>query len=334
MIALSCLKHVKRNRLSNGSLSARPDVPPAYVLLSVVYDRSGSMASMDTAARAGLNDFVMEHKVLAAKNKKAGTKTFFTLTTFDSTANTYYEDVDITTLSPFTATQMQAMCAPGAMTRLVDTMYEQLVAVNRKVRSTIAAMPRKVAALHPKIVTIFLAITDGGDNMSTLYMPVDLNKLVARSRAKGMTIIFLGANQDAIRTAAAFGIGAGQALTFGATPACARAAFRAATQVTQDSTRQHRTAQSAPAFTQQQRNISAPAYTTPPPHQPWAPHNLARHMGGGGGGRGSTAGVNTMLPFAAAIPMPYYQQHHPALASLQIPPPAKMTRMSTVAAYK
>ena len=331
MIALSCLKHVKRNRLPDGSLSARPDAPAAYVVLSVVYDRSGSMATMDVAARAGLRNFVMEHKVLAVKNKKAGTKTFFSLTTFDSTADTYFKDVDITTLSPFTPTQMQAMCAPRAMTRLVDTMYEQLVAINRKIRTIVTAMPRKVAVLHPKIVSIFLAITDGGDNMSTLYMPVDLNKLVARSRAKGVTVLFLGANQDAIRTAASFGISAGQALTFGASPACATAAFRAVTQVTQDSaTGVYRAAQSAPAFTQLMRDTSAPVYTTPS-HHPWMPFTLARQLGGGGT-RGVTAGTNTTLH---TINAPVGGANLTLPSQLfQIPSPVKMTRMSTVAAYK
>jgi hypothetical protein len=214
---------------------------------------------------------------------------------------------------------------------------ERLHALERRLTHFHRTLPRKARSLNPKIVAILLVVTDGQDKMSETFTAADLNKRVRAAKNKGISVVFMGANQDAIRTAATFGVAAGSALTFSATPQTAAAAFQAATQVT------YRSAlaggghgnSAPPLFSPAQRAASGgvampPAHTrgyTQPAAQP-APlpfvalpatqQALGRRLGqrGAFGGRRAHSGANAVM--AAALPA-YF------------PPPAALTRMQTVA---
>ena len=143
MITLSCLSHVKRN--TDGH---RPPAPPAYVLLSAVVDRSGSMASMGNVPATGLRDFIAEHKKLA----KEGNIIKFSLTTFDNVAETWYNGVDLATMPDISAAEMTKMVAPRGLTLLVDTFMQRLHALERQVVNTVNSLPRATRDLKPKII--------------------------------------------------------------------------------------------------------------------------------------------------------------------------------------
>lgn len=332
MTTLSCLSHVKR-----GQDTARPDVPASLVIIEAVVDRSGSMASLGTVPATGVMDFIKQHQTLARRNK---TKTLFTLTTFDDTAETPIDAVDMRSWLRPSPTALAQMVYPRGLTRLIDTFMERLHALERRLVRFNRGLSRQVRALKPKVVAILLVITDGQDNMSERFTAADLNKRVKAAKRKGISVLFLGANQDAISTAATFGVAAGAALTFGATPQAAGAAFQAATQVTYRCAQSggggggHANSAPAPAFSQRQRDSSAPAGPARAYTQPRAP---GRRLGqrapfqsppppgmGGGGGRGHTAGAhahwggNAFIAPAAVLPP-------------NIPPPAALTRMQTVA---
>jgi hypothetical protein len=340
MIPLACLSHVKRTPDANGNLE-RPGAPPMVVLVDVVYDRSGSMSSIDAASRQGLQSFIAEHKALACGTNK-GAKTLFSLTTFDTYAETFVNGADLKTLAPFSDMQMQRMCGPRNLTRLIDTMYERLIILKYSVKKHIKAMARKVRFLHPKVVAIMMAITDGGDNQSHMSAR-QLHDEVDECKAMGIDIIFLGANQDAITTAATFGIAQGQALTYGATPEKAAAAFMSATQATTAHVAPKRTkATSAPTFTACHRSISAPqghmARGVPQGHMArgarpaWmAPPPRVR---GGGGGRGYT-GLQSYSPFMGSNVNLTQANAAAAAASPTTPPPRPTrARMTTCQFYR
>ena len=326
MTTLSCLSHVKR-----GQDGARPDVPASLVIIEAVVDRSGSMSSLGTVPAMGVMDFIKQHQTLARRNK---TETQFTLTTFDDAAETPIDAVDLRSWLCPSATALAQMVYPRGLTRLIDTFMERLHALERRLTRFNRGLSRQVRALKPKVVAILLIITDGQDNMSERFTAADLNKRVKAAKRKGISVIFMGANQDAIGTAATFGVAAGAALTFGATPQAAGAAFQAATQVTYRCARSGGHANSAPAFTQLQRDSSAPAAPARASTQPRAP---GRRLGqrapfqsppppgmGGAGGRGHSAGAhahwgaNAFIAPATVLPP-------------NIPPPAALTRMQTVA---
>ena len=340
MIPLACLSHVKRTPNADGS-AKRPGVPPSAVLIDIVYDRSGSMKTIDLASQQGLQSFIAEHKALAL-GSNASAKTLLSLTTFDTIAETFVNGANLKTLAPFTFMQMQRMCSPRNMTRLIDTWYERLIILKHKVKKIVKAMARKVRFLRPKIVAILMVITDGHDNQSHMR-PRQLHNEVDTCKAMGIDIMYLGANQDAITTAAAFGVAQGQALTYGATPEKAAAAFLSATQATtaHAAAPQRAKAATAPAFTAAHRSISAPQGTHNPPRQPaGVPHWLhgprARTGGGGGGGggggRGYTAGLQSYSPFMGSnINL---TQANAAAASPATPPPRPTRgRMTTCQAY-
>ena len=219
MIALSCLTHVKR-----GPDGARPDVPASLVIIEAVVDRSGSMSTLGSVPATGVMNFITQHQELARRNK---TKTLFTLTTFDDTAETPIDAVNLRAWLPPTPNALAQMVAPRGLTRLVDTFMERLHALERRLTRFHRALSRQVRDLKPKAVAILLVITDGQDNYSTTFTAADLNKRVRAARSKGISVIFMGANQDAIGTAATYGVSPNSALTFGATPQAAGAAFRA-----------------------------------------------------------------------------------------------------------
>lgn len=294
---LSCLSHVKRVLDSESQQLIRPPVPPIFTVLELLVDRSGSMQALGSIPTTGTSNFIKKHRELA---RQTGAKTFFSLTTFDDTATTYLDNIDIATIVQIgntigTATkklELVDILFPRGCTLLVDTMYKRLLALSRKIRSIIAEMPRKVRALKPKIAGVFLTITDGQDNRSERWRDTDLHALVTRQKTKGISVLFLGANQDAIQTAAKFGIQAGHAMTFGTTPQAAEAAFRSATQAAYRCTTVNATDRGAtapPAFTPLERQSSAP---------------IVAH-GTGGGTRWSGLG------YAPRTPNPRQLRHYP-----------------------
>ncbi len=127
-ITLSCLSHVKRVFDYESQQWLRPPVAPIFTVLELLVDRSGSMQALGSIPTTGTSNFIKEHRELA---RKTGAQTFFSLTTFDDTATTYLDNVDIATIVQMgdtigTSTKklnMREMLYPRGCTLLVDTMY-------------------------------------------------------------------------------------------------------------------------------------------------------------------------------------------------------------------
>jgi hypothetical protein len=251
-MTLSCLKHVKRIPDTDTGKLERPPAPPVINVLEVILDRSGSMKSLGDIPREGLENFMSEQQRFA---KETGAKTYVSLTTFDTTAETYYDAVDITTIPlPFTDAQMRVMVQPRDCTRLVDTMMERLMAINHKIAAIVREQPKEVRTLKPKISATVVGITDGQDNMSQQWTPRDLNILISKMKSKGIEVLFLASNQDAITTGMTFGIQQQNAQTFGNNQRQARAAYKSASAACCRAA-----SGSAPAFTQREQQATAPA---------------------------------------------------------------------------
>ena len=62
--------------------------------------------------------------------------------------------------------------------------------------------------------TIVVITTDGMENASHRYTSDEVKAMVKRQKEKGWEFLFLGANIDAVETAAHFGIGADRSVTF------------------------------------------------------------------------------------------------------------------------
>lgn len=217
MNSLSCLGHVKRNDGDN-----RPPPPPLSADIEFAIDRSGSMYDMYQQTKTGTHDFVNSQKELA---NKTGIITHISIKTFDNRVETMpgfdgrnimdTPDIDYSCLKP------------RGTTRLVDTACESLYEQCRRYINFKKKLPKMVRDLNPNIIRIFALITDGADNESSLFTPNHLNKLIRKLRNQGVTCMFLGANQDAIKQGEIFGFNSGHSMTYAAQGNEAACALRA-----------------------------------------------------------------------------------------------------------
>lgn len=252
MASLSCINSVKRTN------NQRPKAvrPPAVILFEGTWDRSGSTANIYHAQMVGLQKCISDRREDAVKT---GARCLVAITTFDDEAETFtskwsgdggeYADIkDIPEL--FSSVQMKKMLEPRGCTRLVDTTYERAISFEKKLKELQAELEGKD---NDKVVAVFAISTDGMDNASKRNVR-ELNETVRRLRRAGVEMMFLAANQDAIATGKNFGFAESHAMTFGATPATAKAAFKGLSQVTRDASEGAPTA----GFSESMRQSSAP----------------------------------------------------------------------------
>ncbi len=250
---LSCIDAVKRRQGSK----TRPAVPSIAYIRSC-RDRSGSMSSYGRASGDSLYSSIEDHK---KNSKDNNVKVFYSLTTFDTTAETHFDNEDIHQVE-MTLEEAHAMVSPRNLTRLYATAMEELAKLRRSVKESKAANPDK------QVVGVFELHTDGQDNESAPFTSRDLNAAVKAARAEGITCIFAGANQDAVTVGEQYGFDRDLSLTTDSTPQNASAGLRMASHAVMRAC-----SGAPPQFTQLMRNVSAPvhSFSDSPPTPPYSP---------------------------------------------------------------
>lgn len=164
--------------------------------ITFVLDRSGSMETIKAATIEAFNGFVV--------SQREGTGTArMTLVQFDDRYEILYAGLPLLKAPELTHRSFQ----PRGSTALLDAMGRTIVATGERLK-------KEADSDRPGTV-IFVTLTDGFENASHEYTAQQLNKMISEQRDKySWQFIFLGANQDAIATAAQFGVGAEQAMTF------------------------------------------------------------------------------------------------------------------------
>jgi hypothetical protein len=149
-----------------------PDFDYSHVTL--VIDHSGSMATMQEAATAGVN------RLLAGQHDLPGRLTV-TLVEFDHTFDT------ISRMSP---DAFEYQLAPAGYTALLD-------AVGREIEQTGSDLRALPDDQRPGRV-LFVVVTDGEENASQEYDLDTIQSLVEQQRTKyGWTFQFIGAGEHA-----------------------------------------------------------------------------------------------------------------------------------------
>jgi hypothetical protein len=161
--------------------------------ITLVVDRSGSMASVREDAEGGVNTFIRQQ---AAEPGEA----LLTLVQFD----TEYEFVErgrpVKEVPPY-------VLQPRGMTALLDAVGRAIVETGQR----LAAIDE---ANRPGLV-IFVVMTDGHENSSREFTKARIKEMIEHQQAKyNWQFTFLGANQDAFAEAAALGIGAAGSADF------------------------------------------------------------------------------------------------------------------------
>ena len=229
---------------------------------TALVDTSGSMSNILNGLVTGLKELIQDRQKQATDKNM---ETSFRLATFDSVAKQILPKIDdekvvygtdFMNISDVDANTIDLQ-ADGA-TRLVDTaLYEINLLIEKKKQ-----IKKENDDCECEITAWFFLLTDGDDNMS--HQPArKLHEAIEIAKSKhNIQCIFLGANQDAIKTGATLGFNADQSLTFGGEAgndpdnmpvlSAMRCVSQNLTQMEEND------ANTVPAFTHLQRHSSAP----------------------------------------------------------------------------
>ncbi|MCA9271003.1 MAG: VWA domain-containing protein, partial [Planctomycetales bacterium] len=158
--------------------------------ITLVVDRSGSMASIREDAEGGVNDFIRRQ---AAEPGEA----WLTLVQFDTEYEFVHRGVRVQDAAPY-------VLQPRGMTALLDAMGRAVVETGQR----LARLPE---CDRPGLV-VFVVMTDGLENSSREFSGPQVKEMIEhQQKVYNWQFTFLGANQDAFAEADAVGIAAGGA---------------------------------------------------------------------------------------------------------------------------
>lgn len=173
-----------------------------YTDINIVLDRSGSMQSVKPAIIEGFNSFIEAQKEVAGEAKVS-------LYQFDNYYETVYAGINVKE-APLLNNET---FIPKGWTALLGAIGKTIDDVGSRLR----AMPENE---RPKKVLIVI-VTDGGENASFYYewsrqyTNDKTNAMIKHQDEKyNWQFVFIGSNQDAIKTAGGLGIAAGNASTY------------------------------------------------------------------------------------------------------------------------
>ena len=164
--------------------------------LVFILDRSGSMGGLEKDTIGGFN-------AMLDKQKQEKGQARVTTALFDNSYELLHDRLDLQAVMPITD---QDYYVRGS-TALLDAIARSVMKVDSVMKATTEQFrPDKV---------LFVIITDGMENASREYSYAQVKQLVERQKETyGWEFIFLGANIDAIATAATFGISADRAANY------------------------------------------------------------------------------------------------------------------------
>ena len=164
--------------------------------LVFILDRSGSMQGLEGDTIGGFNAMI-------AKQKKEPGKAFVSTVLFDDQLEVLHDRVRLDRVRPITAKQYYVR----GCTALLDAIGGAIHHIGNIHKY---ARPEDVPE-H----TLFIITTDGMENASRRYSAQQVKEMIQRQKEKyGWEFLFLGANIDAAKEAARFGIGADRAVNY------------------------------------------------------------------------------------------------------------------------
>ena len=161
-----------------------------------ILDRSGSMAGLEDDTIGGFNAMI-------EKQKRDPGEALVSTVLFDNDCEVIHDRVDIQRIEPMTRNEYYVR----GCTALLDAVggaIHHIGNVHKYAREE--DRPEK---------TLFVITTDGMENASRKYTYDRLKTMIERQKEKyGWEFLFLGANIDAAKEAARFGIGADRAANY------------------------------------------------------------------------------------------------------------------------
>jgi len=157
--------------------------------LVFILDKSGSMAGLEADTIGGYN-------AMLKKQQKAEGEAVVTTALFDHDYELLHDRINIRGISPITEKDYEV----GGTTALLDAIGFTI--------QKIINVQKRTSEEEPAEKVLFVITTDGMENASREFTTDKIKKLVQHQKdTYGWEFLFLGANIDAIATAARFGIG-------------------------------------------------------------------------------------------------------------------------------
>ena len=167
-----------------------------YTELVFILDRSGSMHGLEADTIGGFNAMIEDQK------KEEGDCVVSTVL-FNQYSNVIHDRVPLDQVKLMT----EADYRPGGCTALIDAIggaIHHIGNIHKYARKE--DVPRK---------TLFIITTDGLENASHIYTAEQVRSMISRQQEKyGWEFLFLGANIDAVETAAHYGISEDHAVNY------------------------------------------------------------------------------------------------------------------------
>ncbi|NLL90960.1 MAG: VWA domain-containing protein [Ruminococcaceae bacterium] len=161
-----------------------------------ILDKSGSMGGLEKDTIGGYNSMLNEQKALEGECN-------ITTLLFDHEFELLHDRIDVKEVKPLTDKDYRV----GGCTALLDAMGKAIKRVSKH--------QKKADDSSKADKVIFIIITDGEENSSRKYSVEKIRSMVEKKKSElGWEFIFLGANIDAIQTAANYGISADRAQDF------------------------------------------------------------------------------------------------------------------------
>jgi len=179
--------------------------------LVFLLDRSGSMAGLEADTIGGFNGMI------GKQQQEEGT-CFVTTLLFDHVSETLHDRVRLENVPPMTAREYTVR----GCTALLDALGGAI----RHIEQIHKYARREDIPEH----TLFVIITDGMENASRRYSSDAVKRMIEEKKQNnGWEFLFIGANIDAVETAAQYGIGADRAVDYHADTQGTEVAYEAVT---------------------------------------------------------------------------------------------------------
>ena len=166
--------------------------------LVFILDRSGSMQGLESDTIGGFNSMI-------EKQKQQDGDCYVSTVLFDDESEVLYDRVKLESIPKMTERDYSV----GGSTALIDAIGGAIHHIGNIHKY---ARPEDVPE-H----TMFVITTDGYENASRRYSAPQVKRMIERQKAKyGWEFLFIGANIDAVETAARYGIGKDRAVNYNA----------------------------------------------------------------------------------------------------------------------
>ncbi len=161
-----------------------------------ILDRSGSMAGLEADTIGGFNAMI-------ERQRKESGEALVSTVLFSNESCVIHDRADLRTVEPLTDRQYYV----GGCTALIDAIGGAI----RHISNVHKYAREEDRPEH----TVFVITTDGMENASRRYTAAQVKDMVRQRKEEyGWEFLFLGANIDAVETAAHFGIAEDRAVTF------------------------------------------------------------------------------------------------------------------------